>query len=74
MGNRRKKKGARNLPNPFIITEPSKTADMTSISSKGICGEEDFRHLGLKEARLSAEMARGFQVEKYRYGLDMEGF
>jgi hypothetical protein len=29
------------LPNPSLITKPAKTAEMISISSKGICGEAD---------------------------------
>jgi hypothetical protein len=29
------------LPNPSLITEPAKTADLISISSQGICGEDD---------------------------------
>jgi hypothetical protein len=32
------------LPNPSLITEPAKMADMISISSKGIC-EEDLLNL-----------------------------
>lgn len=35
--------GARNLPNPSIITKRGKTADMISISCAGTCGEEDFK-------------------------------
>jgi hypothetical protein len=42
------------LPNPSLITEPVKTADMICISSRGACGEEGFRCLRLKEARLAA--------------------
>jgi hypothetical protein len=47
---------------------------MISISSKGICGEDDFGCARLKEGRLSAGNAGSHQVEKSRYGLDMEGF
>jgi hypothetical protein len=32
------------LPNPSLITEPAKIADMISISSRGNRGEEDFRY------------------------------
>jgi hypothetical protein len=28
------------LPNPSLITEPTKTAYMVSISSRGLCGED----------------------------------
>jgi len=38
------------LPNPSLITDPAKTADMISISSRGICGEEDFRRPRLRES------------------------
>jgi hypothetical protein len=30
------------LPNPSLITKPVKTADLISVSSRGICGEDDF--------------------------------
>jgi len=36
-----------------------------SISSGGLCGEDDFRRLELKKARLPARMAGVLQVEKY---------
>jgi hypothetical protein len=38
------------LPKPSLILEPAKTDYMNSISSKGICGEDDFRNLREKEA------------------------
>ena len=44
-------KDAHNLPNLSLITELVKSADMISISSKGICGEDDFRYLWAEEAR-----------------------
>jgi hypothetical protein len=31
------------LPKPSLFAEPAKTAYMISISSKGICGEDDFQ-------------------------------
>jgi hypothetical protein len=31
-----------NLPNPSLITEPAKTADMMSIFFQGLCGKDDF--------------------------------
>jgi hypothetical protein len=31
------------LPNPSLIPGPAKTADMIFKSSRGICGEDDFR-------------------------------
>jgi hypothetical protein len=30
------------LPDPSLITEPAKVADMFCISSKGVCGGHDF--------------------------------
>jgi hypothetical protein len=38
-----------NLPNPSLITEPEKIAYMISISSRGFCGEDDFRSGETKE-------------------------
>ena len=55
---------ATSLPNPSLITESPKSADMISISSMGICGEDDSRCPRLKEVRLVAGMAGGHQVEK----------
>jgi hypothetical protein len=63
-----------NLPNPSLITEPAKTADMISISSKGICGEDGFGGQRLKKAIIPAGKAGGHQVKKSRYALDMESF
>jgi hypothetical protein len=40
------------LPNPSLIIEPTKTADMICISSKTLCGEEDFRCLREEKARI----------------------
>jgi hypothetical protein len=48
-----------------------RVVDMTSISSRGICGEDNFRCPRLKEARLPAGKAGGHQVEKSRCDLDM---
>jgi hypothetical protein len=36
-------RAADNLPNPSLIITQPKVADMISISSEGLCGEEDFR-------------------------------
>jgi hypothetical protein len=47
---------------------------MISISSKGICGENDFSRARLKEGRLSAGKAGIHQAEKSLYRLDMKGF
>ena len=47
---------------------------MIFIYSRGICGENDFRRSGPRGAGLPAGKARGHQVEKSRYVLDMEGF
>jgi len=41
------------LPNLSLIISLAKTAYMISISSKGICGEDDIRVLGEKEAIIS---------------------
>jgi hypothetical protein len=43
---------ATSLPDSSLITEPAKTADIISISSKGICGEEDFSCLREEEVRI----------------------
>jgi hypothetical protein len=34
-------KSVYNLPNPSIITEPAKIADIITLSSRRICGEDD---------------------------------
>jgi hypothetical protein len=65
---------AANLPKSVLIAYALKTADMISISSRGICGEDDFRCARLKKARLPAGTAGVFQAKKYRYGVDMGGF
>jgi hypothetical protein len=62
------------LPNPSLITEPAKTAEMICISSKGFCGEDDCGYPRLKKARLPAGKAGSHQVEKSRYVLDMGRF
>ncbi len=59
------------LPKPKLIPKLAKTADMISISSKGHCGEDDFRHLRLKETRLPGRKRGSYQVEKSRYALDI---
>jgi hypothetical protein len=41
------------LPEWILITKPRKIAYMISIASKGICGEDDVRVLGEKEAIIS---------------------
>jgi hypothetical protein len=51
-----------------------KVADMVTISWMGICGEEYFGCRCQGNARIPAGMAGGHQVERSRYGLDMEGF
>jgi hypothetical protein len=53
-----------NLPNSALITDPEKTAYMISISSKGICGEEDFRFLEWKKAFTSARGARQSFIQR----------
>jgi hypothetical protein len=62
------------LPNPSPITDLAKTADKISISSAGICGEDDFKCSGLNQARLPVGMRGGHTVKERRYALDMEGF
>jgi len=52
------------LPDPFLITKPAKALDMVCISSRGICGEDDFGCPRLKEGSLSTGKAEGHQVEK----------
>jgi hypothetical protein len=58
------------LPKSKLIPALPKIADMVSISSKGLCGGNDFRCTHLKEGRLSSAKAWGHQVEKSRYALD----
>ena len=62
------------LPKPSLIPESAKTADMICISSKGICGGNDFSRARLKEGRLSAGKAGIHQAEKSLYRRDMKGF
>jgi hypothetical protein len=62
------------LPNSSLFAGPEKTADMISISSKGICGEDDLGCPRLKKARLPAGIGGGLKVEKRRYSMDMGGF
>jgi hypothetical protein len=59
------------LPDLTLITELAKTAQMISIYSMGICGEERFKVPALKEVRLWRGKAEGHQVKKSRYALDM---
>ncbi len=47
---------------------------MISISSRGNCGEDDFRYLRSKEAKLPGGKAWGHQVEKSRYEMDKGSF
>jgi hypothetical protein len=51
------------LPNTSLITYPAKTADMISISSKGLCGEDGFRRLRKKEARTQGGKKGVLQVK-----------
>jgi hypothetical protein len=55
------------LPNPSLITEPAEIADMISISSQGLCGEDDFGFLGEEEARTSVVNNRDSAGQKVRY-------
>jgi hypothetical protein len=59
------------LPKPSLIIEPANTAYMIFISSMGICGEDDFKCLRLKEARIPEGKSGGNQLEKRRYALDI---
>jgi hypothetical protein len=60
------------LPDPFLITEPAKAADMFCISSKSLCGGNDFTCARLKEGRFSAGKAGGHWGKRSRHGLDSE--
>jgi hypothetical protein len=62
------------LPDPSLITEPVKVAEMICISSQGLCGEDDFGFRGWWHARLSAKKRVIHQVEKSRYALASESF
>jgi hypothetical protein len=59
---------ATTLPNPSLITEPAKTADMISISSRGICGEDDFRCRREKESIISGVTKAILQVKSAGIG------
>jgi hypothetical protein len=54
------------LPNPSLITKPAKTADMISISSKGLCGEDDFRGLRDKESIISRVKGKNYSNKKVK--------
>jgi len=54
------------LPNLTLITEPAKTADMISIASRGLCGEDDFRHRREKEALISSWKEGNFSGKKLK--------
>jgi hypothetical protein len=45
---------------PSLIIEPAKTAGMISISSKGLCEEDDFRYLWEEEARIPGMNERNY--------------
>ena len=51
-----------------------KIVDLIFISSRGICGENDFGCQRLKKARLPGRKKEPFQVEMYWYALEMGGF
>jgi hypothetical protein len=51
-----------------------KNPDKITISSEGICGEDDFRCPHAREAGLPFGKSEAYQVEKSRYALDLEGF
>jgi hypothetical protein len=51
-----------NLPNPSLITEQAITAEMISISSQGLCGEDDFRCRIEKESIISGVKERNYSV------------
>jgi hypothetical protein len=52
------------LPNPRIIPLPRKVAGMIPISSKEICGEDDFRYPSLKEVRSLAVKNGAIRLER----------
>jgi hypothetical protein len=52
------------LPDPSLITDPEKNGDMLFISSKGICGGNDFSRVRLKERRLSARKAENHRAKR----------
>jgi hypothetical protein len=46
------------LPKPLLIIGALKTEDMIRISSRGLCGEDDFGYRREKEARIPAVKKR----------------
>jgi len=52
------------LPKPSLITERAKMADMISISSIDICGEDDFRCPRLNGARLAVGKAGAIRSKR----------
>jgi hypothetical protein len=62
------------LPDPCLITESAKTAGLISISSQGLCGEEDFGCVGQKKAKIPAGMAGSLQAKKDEYPVNMRSF
>jgi hypothetical protein len=52
------------LPNPPLIKKSAKAADMVLISSTGLCGEDDFKFLPLKETRLQIAKARATRSKR----------
>jgi hypothetical protein len=57
------------LPDLKLIAKRQKTAGMVYISSKSLCGEDDFGCPRLKKA---AGKAGSHQVENSRYALNMK--
>jgi hypothetical protein len=58
------------LPNFSLIIEPTKTADMIYVSSKGVCGGEGFQVRIFQRRQIVGWKNRGQRVEKGRYALD----
>jgi len=60
------------LPDQKLIAKRQKTVDLISISSQGICGEDDSGFPGLKKARFPARIRGGSRLEKesvcFEYG------
>ena len=65
---------AHNLPNPSLITGLAKTADMICISSKVVCGGDDFRCLGEMKTRISLVKGMILRAKKGRYDPDRLNF
>jgi hypothetical protein len=59
------------LPDSSLITEPAKTAGMIFISTRGVCGEDDFRYPSLKKIRLLGGKVGINQIEKSRSALEI---